>query len=234
MQIIPAIDLLGGEAARLERGDYDRVLFRRPAVELVAAAAALSPPRIHLVDLDGARSGRLNLAALGECVAAAGRIPVQVSGGIRDLDTALSVLGLGADRVLIGTAAFESPERLSEFADRLGERLAVSVDVRDGRVRVSGWTSSTGLGVPEAVERCLTAGVTRVVATSIARDGTLEGPDLALYRELCSYPLRVIAAGGVRDRRDVEALAEIGCEGAITGRAFAEGAFDEGPVSFGS
>ena len=225
MQLIPAVDLLGDDATRLEQGDFTRELFRRPAAAYVAEVAATAPPFIHLVDLDGARSGRLRLDVLTECIEAAGSVPVQVSGGVRTVAAAESLLGAGASRVLIGTAAFGEMAQLEDFVAALGEKLAVTVDVRDGRVKVAGWLEATGIGVKEAAQRCVDAGVARVLGTSIARDGTGAGPDLDLYRILTSYPLKVLAAGGLRDEADLEALDAIGCEGAVTGRAFAEGRF---------
>jgi phosphoribosylformimino-5-aminoimidazole carboxamide ribotide isomerase len=152
-------------------------------------------------------------------------VPVQVAGGVRNVRTATDLLDLGADRVLIGTAAFRSPELLDEFVAGLGAALAVSVDVRDGFVRVAGWLEGTHLGPVEAARYCVEHGVGRLVATSIERDGTLGGPDLDLYRSLSQLSIPVIAAGGVRHQADVEALAALGVEGVITGRAFAEGAF---------
>ena len=225
MQVIPAVDLLGSDATRLEQGDYDRELFRRPAAAYVAEVAATRPELIHLVDLEGARSGNYRPDILRECLAAADGVPVQVSGGIRSIETADAVLALGASRVLIGTVAFQRPELLSEFAERFGDQLVVSIDVRDGFVKVDGWLQGTSLSVANAATHCVDSGVQRVLGTSIERDGTGNGPDLDLYIELCHFDLKVIAAGGVRDLDDVAALENCGCEAAVTGRAFAEGSF---------
>ena len=112
---------------------------------------------------------------------------------------------------------------LGDFVANFGDRLVVSIDVRDDRVKVAGWLEGTGIDVDTAARRCVDAGVTRVMGTSIDRDGTMSGPDLTLYRRLCAYPLNVLAAGGVRNRGDLDDLSAIGCEGAVTGRAFAEG-----------
>jgi phosphoribosylformimino-5-aminoimidazole carboxamide ribotide isomerase len=223
MQIIPAVDLFGNYATRLEQGDFDRELFQRPAAAFVAEAAATRPPLLHLVDLEGARSGVVRFDVLRDCLNAAGDVPVQISGGIRSVEVAKSVLALGAARVLIGTAAFSSPELLREFVDQCGERVAVSIDVRDGLVNVAGWLEATSITASQAAQRCVDAGVVRVLGTAISRDGTMTGPDLDLYRQLVQFPLHVLAAGGVRDQADVDQLAALGCEGAVTGRAFAEG-----------
>lgn len=224
MQIIPAVDLLGTDATRLEQGDYDRELFRRPGAAYVAEIAATRPPFIHLVDLDGARSGQFRPDVIAECLAAAGDVPVQVSGGVRSIETAQAVLDLGASRVLIGTVAFSSPELLPAFVERFADRLAVTIDVRDGQLNVAGWLQGTALSVADAARHCVESGVRRVLGTAIARDGTASGPDLSLYEELCSYDFAVIGAGGVRDQRDVDDLAQLGCEAAVTGRAYFEGA----------
>jgi phosphoribosylformimino-5-aminoimidazole carboxamide ribotide isomerase len=225
MQIIPAVDLVGDDATRLEQGDFGRELFRRPAVQYVTDVASTSPSLIHLVDLYGARSGSSRLDVLRVCVAAAGDIPVQVSGGIRSVETAERVFDLGAFRVLISTAAFRTPEVLEQFVERFGDRVAVSIDVRSGRINVAGWLESTPLTVDVAAQRCVDAGVVRVLGTSIESDGTRDGPDFRLYEELCTFDLAVLAAGGVRDQKDIDKLAAIGCEGAVSGRAFFEGQF---------
>jgi phosphoribosylformimino-5-aminoimidazole carboxamide ribotide isomerase len=224
VQIIPAVDLLGTDATRLEQGDYNRELFRRPAAAYVGEIAATSPELIHLVDLEGARSGQLRPDVIRECLEAAQGIPVQVSGGIRTLEAAHAVISLGAARVLIGTVAFRQPELLGEFVRQFGDQLAVTIDVRDDKVNVAGWLEGTSLSVTQAAHQCVDAGVVRVLGTAIARDGTGSGPDLSLYLELCAFPLKVIAAGGVRNQADVDALAALGCEAAVTGRAYFEGA----------
>jgi phosphoribosylformimino-5-aminoimidazole carboxamide ribotide isomerase len=231
VQIIPAVDLLGTDATRLEQGDYDRELFRRPATAYIRDIAASRPPLIHLVDLEGARSGQFRSDVISQCLAAAGDVAVQVSGGVRSLETAQQVLELGASRVLIGTVAFRSPHLLTKFVDFFGDQLAVTIDVRDGFVNVAGWLEGTSLSVSDAAQHCVDSGVIRVLGTAISRDGTASGPDLALYEELCAFPLRVIAAGGVRDMADIAALATIGCEGAVTGRAYFEGALQHGVIS---
>jgi phosphoribosylformimino-5-aminoimidazole carboxamide ribotide isomerase len=223
MQIIPAVDLLGDHATRLEQGDYGRELFREPATDMMARAAATRPPLIHLVDLQGARDGQVRTDTLRICLDAAGSVPVQVSGGIRTVDAAESVLALGASRVLISTAAFRSPTALADFVRACGDQLAVTIDVRDATVRVAGWRERTTLSVNDAAVHCVDSGVVRVMGTSIDRDGTLNGPNLDLYRELCRFPFHVLAAGGVRDQRDADELELIGCEGVVAGRAFADG-----------
>jgi phosphoribosylformimino-5-aminoimidazole carboxamide ribotide isomerase len=126
--------------------------------------------------------------------------------------------------VVVGTAAFAEHDALARFFSAVGNRLVVAVDVRDGHVAVGGWTQTTSITAEEAVERCLAAGVSRIVCTAIDRDGTLDGPDTELLERVCSKGrLAVLAAGGVRSVDDLAAIAETGCEGAVVGRALLEG-----------
>ena len=216
IEVIPAVDVLGEESVRLHQGAYDEVIARGgDPLELARRFAAAGARRIHVVDLDGARSGRVRpelVARVAETVAPA---RLQASGGIRSQADADALLAAGADRVIVGTAAFPDP---APWAAALGERLVVALDVRDGTVRTAGWTSE-GLELADAVERCLAAGVARVHCTAIDRDGTLAGPDLELVRTVAGSGLRVLAAGGVRSPADVAALAEAGAEAVVVGRA---------------
>src|SRR5205085_3160655 len=216
IEVIPAVDVLGEGAVRLHQGAYDEVVARAgDPVELARAFAQAGAARIHLVDLDGARSGRVRPELVREVAAAAAPAALQASGGIRSLDDARSLLAAGATRVVVGTAAFPDPAPWAE----LGEQLVVALDLRDGQVRTAGWTESAGLGVDEAARRCAETGVTRVLCTAIDRDGTLEGPDLELVSSIAASGLRVLAAGGVRSPDDIADLAAAGAEGAVVGRA---------------
>jgi phosphoribosylformimino-5-aminoimidazole carboxamide ribotide isomerase len=220
MQLIPAIDLLGDFAVRLEQGDYDRVLFRQPLDEFFSRVVATQPDLIHVVDLQGARDGALRTHVIARCAQLAGTIPLQVSGGIRSLDVARAVLDAGAQRVILGTALWSDPDALATYVEALGDRLVAALDVRDGVLAVHGWLASTGLGVDDAVRRCRDAGVTRLHVTAIARDGTMSGPDLDLYSQVCASGLKVVAAGGVRNDADLTDLEAVGCEAAVMGLGF--------------
>lgn len=230
--VIPAVDLLGDEAVRLHQGDFDRVTLRAGSpVELVARLAALAPPLLHVVDLEGARSGRLRPELIVQLVEAAGEVPVQASGGIRSVEDARRLLAAGADRVVVGTAAFATEDAPGRFADALGERLVVAVDARGGRLAVSGWERPGGLDVTEAAALCATAGVRRLLCTAVERDGTMAGPDLELLADVRNASgLPVLAAGGVRDERDLGDLAALGLEGAVVGRALLEGSLPQSVV----
>ncbi len=220
MQVLPALDLLGDDAVRLEQGDFDRVIFRQPIEEFMARIVATEPPLIHIVDLQGARDGALRLDVVQRCVAVARGIPLQVSGGIRSIDAARDALDAGAARVIVGTAVWASFDALELFARTLGPQLLVALDVRNGRIATHGWTESSDLDVDAALRMCREAGVARLHVTAIDRDGTMRGPDLALYRTACASGIAVVAAGGVRDDHDVDDLAEIGCEAAVMGLGY--------------
>jgi phosphoribosylformimino-5-aminoimidazole carboxamide ribotide isomerase len=217
IEVIPAVDVLGEGAVRLHRGDYDHVVEEAgDPVTLARRFAAAGARRIHLVDLDGARAGRARPELVRLVAEAVAPTPLQASGGIRSLADAEALLEAGADRVVIGTAAFPDP---APWASALGERLVVALDVKDDAVRTAGWTAESGLSRERAVELCLAAGVRRVLCTAIDRDGTLSGPDLGLVASVAASGLRVLAAGGVRSPADVAALAEAGAEAAVVGRA---------------
>jgi phosphoribosylformimino-5-aminoimidazole carboxamide ribotide isomerase len=211
IEVIPAVDVLGTEAVRLNRGRYDEVVERaRDPVALAAHWLESGARRIHLVDLDGARSGKLRLD-LVEQIAALGA-PVQASGGIRSLADARSLLAAGADRVVVGTAAWPDPSPWFE----LGEALVLAIDVRGDELHAAGWTKPVRLRVAEALTRAAGA---RALVTAIDRDGTLLGPDLDLVARAAGAGLRVLAAGGVRSHADVADLSAAGAEAAVVGRA---------------
>ncbi|HEY8724229.1 MAG TPA: HisA/HisF-related TIM barrel protein [Gaiellaceae bacterium] len=215
IEVIPAVDVLGEGAVRLERGNYDTVIER--AGEPVALAqrwVAAGARRIHLVDLDGARSGQVR-PGLVRAIAELG-VPVQASGGIRSLDDARALLDAGADRVVVGTAAWPDPKPWFE----LGDALVLALDVRDGEVRTAGWTVGTGIRFEDAL--ALAAG-RRMLVTAIDRDGTLAGPDVELVQQAVDAGGRVLAAGGIRSVADVATLAAAGAEAAIVGRALLRG-----------
>jgi phosphoribosylformimino-5-aminoimidazole carboxamide ribotide isomerase len=217
MQVIPALDLLGDEAVRLEQGDYQRVLFRQPLEGFLERLVATQPALIHVVDLQGARDGALRPEMIERCRVAAKGIPLQVSGGIRTIDAGLEALRAGAARVVIGTALWTDEYALSLFSEALGDQLVAALDVRDGRLGVRGWKELSPVTVEQAIERCQRAGIVRLHVTAIERDGTMNGPDLSLYERVCGSGMAVVAAGGVRGDDDLDALERVGCEAAVMG-----------------
>jgi phosphoribosylformimino-5-aminoimidazole carboxamide ribotide isomerase len=221
-QLIPAVDVLDGRAVRLEQGDFDAVAREGgDPVELARRFAWSRPPFLHVVVLHAARDGGAPIELTRRLSAAVAPIPIQLGGGVRSPADAFALLGAGAARVIVGTAAFEQgPEA---YVDALRERLVVAVDVRDGEVRIRGWERGSGLSVDDAVDRCVAAGVARLLCTAIDRDGTLAGPDLDLMGRVARrFGGPVLAAGGVRGKEDLGALAALGLEGAVVGRALLE------------
>ncbi len=222
--VYPAIDVLEGRVVRLEQGVRARVTVE--GGDPVAAATRFRDDGaawLHLVDLDGAFSSRSSLDLVGK-IAAIGP-PVQVGGGLRDLDAVRAALDVGAARVLVGTAALE-PGFLRAAVARFGSQLAVAVDVRDGFVAVEGWTRASTVSAEQLAAACADAGVQRLLVTSTRRDGTLAGPDLELLeRVLAASSLPVIAAGGIASLDDLRAVRELGCEGAVAGSALWRGRF---------
>ena len=224
-QVIPAIDVLGDEAVRLERGDFSRVTNREvDPLALAERVTAAGAKLVHLVDLTAARRGTARPELVRRVVAACGSTPVQAAGGIRALADAVRLLETGAYRVVIGTAAFAGEAALGSYVKELDGRLVVAIDVRDGLVAVDGWERSSQLATEDAVLRCREAGVRRILCTAIERDGTLAGPNVELLRRVCELSgLPVLAAGGVRTIDDLVAVEAAGCEGSIVGRALLDG-----------
>mgnify|MGYP002553469717 FL=1 len=184
---------------------------------------------LHLVDLEGARSGRTpNLGVIQKIVREAGLF-CEVGGGVRDFSVIETYLSAGVSRVILGTAAVTESGFVSEAVRRYGaDRVAVGVDIRDGFVAIRGWTEQSALHYADFLARLLSDGVTTIICTDISRDGAMRGAGLALYREISErYPtLSVIASGGVSSLDDIRALARIGVSGAIIGKAYYTGALD--------
>lgn len=220
MELIPAVDVLDGRVVRLVQGDYDKpTLYGTDPVETAAGWISGGAGMVHVVDLAGARRGKPDLA-LWSALGQAG-IPFQAGGGIRSADAAREVLGAGAVRVVMGTAAVWSPHALAG----LGESVVAAVDVRSGRATGGGW-SDDGRPVAEVVDGLAAAGVGRLLVTGIGRDGTMTGPDLDLTRMLVEDGrFSIIASGGVSELEDLDMLAGLGCEGVVVGRALYESRF---------
>lgn len=215
--------MLAGQAVRLYQGRYDSVeLAAGEPLALVRRAAALAPPYVHVVALDAARDGGVALDLATAVVEAAAPTAVQIGGGVRSVEDALALLDAGAGRVVVGTAAF-AQARLERFVEAVGDRLVVSVDIADGCVQTAGWTQQS-LPYETALARCEAAEVETIVCTAIDRDGTRTGPDLELLARVRErFTGAVLAAGGTRDRADVDALRALGLDGVVVGRAWIEG-----------
>ncbi|HEX2097390.1 MAG TPA: 1-(5-phosphoribosyl)-5-[(5-phosphoribosylamino)methylideneamino]imidazole-4-carboxamide isomerase [Solirubrobacterales bacterium] len=230
MILYPAIDIRGGKAVRLLQGDYEReTTYDADPADAARRWAGEGAEYLHVVDLDGAKAGEpRNLEAI-ERIAAAVACPIQVGGGLRDGDSVGAVLDAGAERIVIGTAALRDPDFLDEMLVQHGKRVVVSVDARDGRVALDGWTEAGEETVVDAVAALGEHGVTRFLCTAIEVDGTMEGPALDQLEEIAAATsAQVIASGGVGDLSHLEALSRISApnlEGTIVGRALYEQKF---------
>ena len=229
MLIIPAIDLLGGNAVRLEQGDFTRVTdFGSDPIALALGFAEAGAPWLHVVDLDGARLGHwCHLDVIGEIAAAAG-VPVQAGGGARDLAQVEAALERGVARVIVGTTATESPAVAASWTARFGARLVFSLDTRGRRVLTRGWRGESCQDPGALAATLRDAGARRFIHTDTARDGTLGGPDLSSLSVLLPLGVPVLVAGGVASYADLEAIRDAGAEGAIVGRALLEGKIELG------
>lgn len=231
MILYPAIDILDGKAVRLLKGEYDQQTryFEDPA-DAARAWADGGAEWIHVVDLDGARSGEpVNLERI-QSIAAAVDCPIEVGGGIRDLESAGRILDAGAARVVVGTAAMRDPEFLEALiAERGSEQVVVGIDARAGQVSLAGWTESSGVDVADAAAELTRQGVERFLFTPIEVDGTMEGPNIPeLIRVAAATTASVIASGGVGNLghlEDLAARAPANVEGVIVGKALFEGKF---------
>ena len=228
MEVIPAIDLRGGRCVRLVQGDYEQeIVFSDDPVAIARRWVEDGASRLHVVDLDGAREGRpVNDEAVRTIIQAVD-VPIEVAGGVRDLDAVDGWLSAGAERVVLGTAAVRDSEFAAEACRRHAGRIVVSIDARDGVVAAEGWRQATGERAEVVLRRLAELGVPRFVYTDIARDGMLSSPNFEAVEALTKLSdAAIIAAGGVTEVSHLVRLAELGIEGAIIGRALYEGTID--------
>jgi phosphoribosylformimino-5-aminoimidazole carboxamide ribotide isomerase len=230
MLILPAIDLRGGLCVRLAQGDFDReTVYGSDAGEVARGFAAAGATWIHVVDLDGARTGEPQNWGLLESILASG-LHVELGGGIRNVDRARAALELGVERVVVGSRLVQDPELSARFFGELGERVVAGIDARDGMVATDGWEAGSGISAEALARQVWDQGCRRVILTDIARDGMQTGPNLEFLQSVARVaPLRLIQSGGVGSIDDLEALAHSGVEGlegVIVGRAIYEGAVD--------
>ena len=222
MLIYPAIDVYGGKAVRLVRGDYAQMtVYSEHPEEIARDFAAQGASRIHTVDLEGAKSGETpNLATILKIKEASGLF-CEVGGGIRSIETVRKYLTSGIDRVILGTAAVTDREFLKAAADEYGPRIAVGVDIKDGFVAVKGWTEKSSLEAFAFCREVQALGIGTLICTDISKDGMMQGANVGLYKKLSSeLSLDIIASGGVSTLDDVKRLASLGIHGAIIGKAY--------------
>lgn len=230
MLIYPAIDLYGGKAVRLYKGDYTQMtVYSDNPVEVAKDFAAKGAQWIHIVDLEGAKSGTTpNLDTILAIKAATG-LQCQVGGGIRSMETIEKYLSAGIDRVILGTAAVTEPGFVEEAVLRWGGRIAVGMDIRDGFVAIKGWTETSRETAMDFCGKMEKIGVRTMICTDISRDGAMQGANHTLYRELSRrFGIRFIASGGVTNLEDIQRLSDMQLHGAIIGKAYYTGAIDLG------
>jgi phosphoribosylformimino-5-aminoimidazole carboxamide ribotide isomerase len=228
MIVIPAIDILGGRCVRLQKGDYATAgEVAADALETARAFAAAGAEYIHIVDLDGAKSGwRVNHELIARVISGCG-VPVEVGGGIRTIEDIEWYINCGAGRVILGSAAYRNPSLVREAAKHYGNKIAVGIDARGGRVATEGWTETSNTDYIGFARKMEDAGVRYAIVTDIDRDGMLSGVNTAMLATLKEATnLNLIASGGVRDMSDIRALAALGIYGAIAGKSIYSGTLD--------
>lgn len=226
MRIIAAIDIIDGQCVRLTRGDFNRrTLYRADPVDLAREMEDNGIRYLHLVDLDGARTGSIKNHKVLEGIASATSLAVDFSGGIRSDEDICLAFGSGALQVTIGSIAVSRPELLRQWLDQHGpEKIILGADFRERKVATGGWLETSERDIADFLREYRSAGIRYALCTDISRDGMLQGASVDTYRELTAVEgLRVIASGGIASAQDLRELRDAGCEGAVTGKALLEG-----------
>jgi len=228
MILFPAIDLFDKKAVRLYKGRYDEMtVYSEDPLSVAKAFQAAGTTAVHLVDLEGARSGDTPNLEVVKSIAENTDLFTEIGGGIRNMETVEKYIFIGVDRVILGTAAVEDRIFLEEALRRYGEKVAVGADVRDGYIAVKGWLEQSKLTLEAFLDDMQHLGVKTVICTDISRDGAMRGTNLELYRTLSEkYSLNLTASGGVSSLEDVKKLREMDLYGAIIGKAYYTGAID--------
>ncbi|MEC4802701.1 MAG: 1-(5-phosphoribosyl)-5-[(5-phosphoribosylamino)methylideneamino]imidazole-4-carboxamide isomerase [Jaaginema sp. PMC 1080.18] len=228
MDVIPAIDLLEGRCVRLYQGDYEQSqVYGENPVEIAQRWQDQGAPKLHLVDLDGAKQGKpVNHETIAAIVKAVS-IPVQVGGGLRDRDRIAQLLDLGVAQAIVGTIAVENPELVGQLCQEFPQKIIVGIDARNGQVATRGWLETAGISAIDLAQNMAKLGASAIIYTDIHRDGTLSGPNLDALRDLAAaIAIPVIASGGVSSLTDILSLLALepkGVTGAIVGRAIYTG-----------
>ncbi len=228
MELFPAIDLIGGYAVRLVKGDYaQKTVYSENPGEVARSFAAAGAKYLHVVDLEGAKDGGTpNLETIRNIVETGGLL-VEVGGGIRSEEVIQKYLDAGIFRVILGTAAVQNPSFLEKMVQKYGEKIAVGVDIKDGMVAIKGWTEVSAESCFDFCEKLQKIGVKTIICTDISKDGLLSGTNLELYKELSEkFSVDIVASGGVTTLDDVKKLADMGLYGVILGKALYTGNID--------
>ena len=228
MILYPAIDLVDGKAVRLYKGDYAQMtIYSEDPVSVAKDFQNARATRMHLVDLEAAKSGIPENAATIRAIAEQTDLFLEVGGGIRNMDTLEKYLSLGVDRAILGTAAVTDPQFLKAAVEKFGDKVAVGVDLKDGFVAIKGWTETSELTADAFFAQMESLGVKTVICTDISRDGAMKGTNRELYKALSEkFSIDLIASGGVSSMDDIAALKEMGLHGAIIGKAYYTGAIN--------
>ena len=226
MLIFPAIDLYEGKAVRLYKGDYAKMtVYSENPAEIAADFKAAGASCIHLVDLEGAKSGTTpNLSVVSKIIEGGGLFS-EIGGGIRSMEVIDRYISIGIDRVILGTAAVENEAFLKEAVSKYGEKIAVGADIRDGYIATHDWTEKSDRDAFSFVSRMQDIGVQTLICTDISKDGAMQGTNRKLYADLSrTFSMQIVASGGVSTLDDVAHLASLGLYGAIIGKAYYTGA----------
>ena len=228
MKLYPAIDLYEGKAVRLFKGEYQQMtVYNENPLAVARDFQNAGATCIHLVDLEGAKFGTTSNLPVIERIVKATDLFVEVGGGIRNMETIDAYLGIGVNRVILGTAAVTDRTFLEAALAKYGEKIAVGVDLKDGFVAIKGWTEKSQWTAEAFFSDLEKLGVSTVICTDISRDGAMQGTNRGLYRELSQkYNIQLIASGGVSSLEDVQALNAMNLHGAIIGKAYYTGAID--------
>ena len=228
MILLPAIDLYEGKAVRLKKGDYaEMTVYREDPVNLASEMEAQGAEWIHIVDLEGAKSGLAPNLPIAREIARTTGLKVEYGGGLRSLEILERCIDGGVSRAILGTAAVTDPELLAAAVARWGGKIAAGADIKDGKIAIKGWLETAEEGLEAFLDRMEAVGVQTAICTDISRDGMLKGTNRELYASLADRKgPRLVASGGVSSLEDIRALRDMGLYGAILGKAYYTGAVD--------
>ena len=228
MLIFPAIDLYGGKAVRLFKGDYEQMtIYSDDPLSVARDFEQKGAKWVHLVDLEGAKLGTTPNIGVVESIARETSLSCEIGGGIRNMETVEKYFAAGVDRVILGTAAVTDEAFLRETVKKYGEKIAVGVDIKDGMVAIKGWIEKSEYDAFDFCEKMQKIGVKTIICTDISKDGAMKGTNHALYRQLAErFDMQIVASGGVSSMDDIRKLAALDIYGAIIGKAYYTGAID--------
>ena len=228
MIILPAIDLYGGKAVRLFKGDYNQMtVYSETPVSVACDFEKSGAKWVHLVDLEGAKDGTTPNIETVTAIAKNTSLLCEIGGGIRSMDTVERYFSAGVSRVILGTAAVTDEAFLREAVAKYGEKIAVGADIKDGKIAIKGWLEKSDIDAFDFCEKMQKIGVKTIICTDISKDGAMKGANHALYRDLSEkFDMQLVASGGVSSIEDVQRLAELDIYGAIIGKAYYTGAID--------